>query len=475
MSDPVPQHGFRDSVAHMVEHAMSLLDVPEGTTDALKACSSVVQVSFPVRLGDRIEVFTGWRAVHSAHRLPVKGGLRFSPDMDQDHAEALAALMTYKCALLDVPFGGSKGGLRIDPRQYDEASLERITRRFARELIRRGYISPAENVPAPDMGTSQREMAWILDSYKDLHPEDLNHVACVTGKPLELGGIPGRLEATGRGVKYALDAFFSDPDAAREAGLAGRLSDQRIVIQGLGNVGYHLASLLQQKDAPRIVAIIERDGALFDEAGLDVAAVHDYMQRTGGVEGFPGVGFERDGARMLEADCDVLIPAALEGVVHAGNAERIQARLVVEAANGPCTWEADQILGSRGITILPDVYVNAGGVVVSYFEWIRNIGHIRLGRLQRRHEATRGQHVISAIEMMTNRSAPDWLRESLTRGTKEIDLVRSALDDSMRLAFQEIRETKEIEGNDKPMDYRTAAYLIALRKVMRARSDLLSF
>ena len=196
------------------------------------------------------------------------------------------------------------------------------------------------------------------------------------------------------------------------------------------------------------------------------------MQRTGGVEGFPGVGFERDGARMLEADCDVLIPAALEGVVHAGNAERIQARLVVEAANGPCTWEADRILVSRGITILPDVFVNAGGVVVSYFEWIRNIGHIRLGRLHRRHEATRGQHVISAIEMMTNRSAPDWLRESLTRGTQEIDLVRSALDDSMRLAFQEIRETREIEGNDVPMDYRTAAYLIALRKVIRARMDL---
>ncbi len=475
MSDIQITKGFQDSVARMVDHALEMLRLPDGTGEALKACSSVVQVSFPVRIADRLEVFTGWRAVHSAHRLPVKGGLRFSPDMNQDHAEALAALMTYKCALVDVPFGGSKGGLRIDPRQYDTAALERITRRFARELIRRGYISPAENVPAPDMGTSQREMAWILDSYRDLHPEDLNHIACVTGKPLELGGIPGRLEATGRGVKYALDAFFSEPAAVREAGLTGKLCDQRIVIQGLGNVGYHLASLLQAKDSPRIIAIIERDGALLDEQGLDITAVHDYMQRTGGVEGFPGVRFERNGAQVLEAECEVLIPAAMEGVIHDGNAERVQAKLVVEAANGPCTWDADRILQSRGITILPDIFVNAGGVVVSYFEWIRNIAHVRLGRLQRRHESTRGQHVVSAIEMMTNRSAPDWLRESLTRGTDEIDLVRSALDDSMRLAFQEIRETREIESNHAPLDYRTAAYLIALRKVLRARMDLATF
>jgi glutamate dehydrogenase (NAD(P)+) len=463
---------FQDSVARMVDHALSLIDLPEGAQEALKSCASVVQVSFPVRFGDRIEVFTGWRAVHSAHRLPVKGGLRFSPDMNQDHAEALAALMTYKCAVVDVPFGGSKGGLRIDPRRYDEPTLERITRRFARELIRRGYISPAENVPAPDLGTSQREMAWILDTYRDLHPEDLNHVACVTGKPIELGGIPGRLEATGRGVKYALDAFFNEPEAVREAGLQGKLSNQRVIIQGLGNVGYHLGSLLQQKDGPCIIGIVEHDGALYQEDGLDVADVHAYMQRTGGVEGFPGVEFRRDGAQLLEADCDVLIPAALEGVIHAGNAERIQARLVVEAANGPCTWEADEILRARGITILPDIFVNAGGVVVSYFEWLRNIAHVRMGRLQRLHEATRGQHVISAIEMMTNRSVPDWLRESLTRGTQEIDLVRFALDDTMRLAFQAIRETREVEGNAAPMDYRTAAYLIALRKVIRARMDL---
>ena len=472
MAEATVTESFQDSVARMVDHALSLIDLPEGAGEALKSCASVVQVSFPVRLGSRFEVFTGWRALHSAHRLPAKGGLRFSPDMDQDHAEALAALMTYKCAVVDVPFGGSKGGLRIDPRQYDESDLERITRRFARELIRRGYISPAENVPAPDLGTSQREMAWILDTYKDLHPEDLNHIACVTGKPIELGGIPGRLEATGRGVKNALDAFFSDPEAVRAAGLQGKLGDQRIILQGLGNVGHHLALLLQQKDGPRLIGIIEHDGALYSETGLDAASVRAYMQRTGGVEGFPGVEFVRDGARLLEADCDVLIPAAREGVIHAENAQRIQARLVVEAANGPCTWSADQILRARGTTILPDIFVNAGGVVVSYFEWLRNIAHVRLGRLQRRHEATRGQHVISAIEMMTNRNVPDWLRESLTRGTREIDLVRSALDDTMRLAFQEIRETMEVEGNGEAMDYRTAAYLIALRKVIRARMDL---
>ncbi|WP_026280394.1 Glu/Leu/Phe/Val dehydrogenase [Thioalkalivibrio sp. ALE28] len=472
MSESEVPETFLDSVSHMVDRAMAYLELPEGAREALKSCDSVIQVSFPIRFRDRIEVFKGWRAVHSAHRLPSKGGLRFSPTMDQQHAEALAALMTYKCAIVDIPFGGSKGGLRIDPQKYDEWEMERITRRFAHELIQRDYISPAQNVPAPDVGTSQREMAWIMETYRERHPEDLDHAASVTGKPVELGGIVGRLEATGRGVQYALQAFFREGLAAREAGFEGGLSEQRIIIQGFGNVGYYAARFLQQDDHVKIVGVIKSDGGVYCEDGIDVEALHDYVRRSGTMEGFAGVEFERDGNRILERECDILIPAALEGAIHRGNADRIQARLIAEAANGPCTWEADQALRARGITILPDVYVNAGGVVVSYFEWVRNLSHMRFGRLERRYDQSQGQHIVTAIEMMTNESIPEWIRDAVVRGAEEIDLVRSGLEDTMREAFREMHEVREVESNGEVLDYRTAAYLIALRKIIRARSDL---
>ncbi len=472
MSEEALPETFLSSVSHMVDRAMRYLELPDGARHALKACDSVIQVSFPISFRDRVEVFTGWRAVHSAHRLPVKGGLRYAPTMDQEHAEALAALMTFKCALVDIPFGGSKGGLRIDPRQYNPWEMERITRRFARELIQRGYISPAQNVPAPDVGTSQREMAWIMETYRDHHPEDVNHIAATTGKPVEMGGMRGRLEATGRGVQYALQAFFRETQAAREAGLQGNLGDQRIIIQGFGNVGSHAARFLHEDDHAKIVGIINVDGGIYDPNGLDVHAVEEYLRRSGSLEGYPGVRFERHGNVLLEEECDILIPAALEGAIHRENAPNIQARLVVEAANGPCTFEADRILQDRGITILPDVYVNAGGVVVSYFEWVRNLSHMRFGRMERRYDQSQGQHIVTAIEMMTNQSAPEWLRESIVRGAEEIDLVRSGLDDTMREAFREMHEVREVESNGHVLDYRTAAYLIALRKIVRARSDL---
>ncbi|OOC48416.1 Glu/Leu/Phe/Val family dehydrogenase [Thioalkalivibrio versutus] len=472
MSESEVPETFRDSVSHMVDRAMSYLDLPEGAREAVKTCDSVIQVSFPIRFRDRIEVFKGWRAVHSAHRLPAKGGLRFSPTMDQDHAEALAALMTYKCAIVDIPFGGSKGGLRIDPQKYNEWEMERITRRFAHELIQRDYISPAQNVPAPDVGTSQREMAWIMETYRDRHPEDLDHAASVTGKPVELGGMVGRLEATGRGVQYALQAFFREGSAAREAGFEGGLGDRRIIIQGFGNVGYYAARFLQEDDHAKIVGVIKSDGGVYSEDGIDIEALHDYVRRSGTMEGFAGVEFVRDGNRIMERECDILIPAALEGAIHRDNVDQIQARLIAEAANGPCTWEADQALRERGVPILPDVYVNAGGVIVSYFEWVRNLSHMRFGRLERRYDQAQGQHIVSAIEMMTNESVPEWIRDAVVRGAEEIDLVRSGLDDAMREAFREMHEVREMESNGEVLDYRTAAYLIALRKIIRARSDL---
>lgn len=367
---------------------------------------------------------------------PVKGGIRYSLGVNQDEVEALAALMTYKCALVEAPFGGSKGGLCIDPREYDEHELELITRRFAYELIKRDMINPAQNVPAPDMGTGEREMAWIADQYKRMNTTDINGVACVTGKPTHAGGIQGRTEATGRGVQYALHAFFHDAQGMQKAGLTGKLKDKRIVVQGLGNVGYHAAKFLSEEDGAKITAIIERDGALQDDAGLNVEAVHNWIVKHGTITGYPDAGLVEDGASLLEKECDILIPAALEGVINLNNAARVKAALIVEAANGPVTAGADDILRAKGIVIIPDMYANAGGVTVSYFEWVKNLSHIRFGRMQRRQEESRHQLVVDELERLSADSGVGWqlspnFKEKYLRGAGELELVRSGLDDTM--------------------------------------------
>jgi len=462
---------FSASVNKMADRAFRTLNIEPGVADAIKACSSVLQVRFPVNIRDRIEVFTGWRAVHSTHRLPAKGGIRYAPIVDQDEIEALAALMTYKCAIVDVPFGGSKGGLCIDPKLYDRHEMQLITRRFARELVRKGFLSPSTNVPAPDVGTGEREMAWIADTYKHLEPEDINYQACVTGKPVHHGGIRGRVEATGRGVVYAIREFFRHAPAVKQAGLSGGLGDKRIVVQGLGNVGYHAARLLEEEDNARIVAIIERDGVLLNDAGINVERVRQHMNETKGrLEGYPDATFSENGMAALELQCDVLIPAALEAQITRDNAEKIQANLIVEAANGPITFAADEILRKRGITILPDAYVNAGGVTVSYFEWIRNLSHIRFGRMERRFDEMRGQHMITAMESLTGEKIPEWMCKEIVRGADEFDLVRSGLDDTMRLGYQEMHEA--LEQYKLGTDYRTAAYVIAINKIARSYLDI---
>lgn len=461
---------FRNSVDQMVDHAATFLDLEPGVAEAIKACTSVLQVTFPVKIDDRVEIFTGWRAVHSIHRLPSKGGIRFADAVDQNEVEALAALMTYKCALVDVPFGGSKGGLHIDPSKYNRDELQKITRRFALEMAKKGFLNPATNVPAPDVGTGQREMSWIADTYKHLHPEDINAIACVTGKPVEHGGIQGRIEATGRGVQYVLREFFRNPEAVKAAGLEPGLENQRIIIQGLGNVGYHTAKFFSEEDDARIIAVIERNGAVFSEDGLNIEELHRCKLESGHLCNIKNTTYLDGGPESLELECDILIPAATEGVIHTGNADRIKAKMIVEAANGPVTAEADTILQKRGVTILPDALVNAGGVVVSYFEWIKNIHHIRFGRMERRLDATRGQSIVRALEEMTDHVAPDWVRAGLTRGAAELDIVRSGLDDSMRTAMQDIFRARERDPRIK--DYRTAAYVIALTKLARSYKDI---
>jgi glutamate dehydrogenase (NAD(P)+) len=454
---------FRESVDKMVHRAMQYLQLPMGLPSEIIACDSVIKVQFPVKLSDgKYHILTGWRAVHSDHRLPVKGGIRYSLGVNQDEVEALAALMTYKCAIVNVPYGGSKGGVKIDPRQYSEYELERITRRFARELISKGYLSPSENVPAPDMGTGEREMSWIADVYKSLRPNDVNYLASATGKPIANGGIHGRTEATGRGIQYVMREFFRHPDDVAKTGLDGGLDGKIVVIQGLGNVGYHAAKFISEEDNVKIICVIERDGAVINENGINIQNLYDYIRENRGVKGFPDARYEENGNACLEMECDILIPAALEGQITADNAPNIKTKLIVEAANGPITFHGDEILRERGIMVMPDAYVNAGGVTVSYFEWIKNLSHIRFGRMQRRLDEFRGERIIQALEEMTGKPVPQNLKHDITQGADELALVRSGLDDTMRLAYQEVRQVAEEKNIE---DFRTASYVVALQKI----------
>ena len=467
MSAP-QEMSFRESVDMMFNRAVALMDLPPGLEEKIRVCNATYTVRFGVRLRGKIQTFTGYRSVHSEHMEPVKGGIRFSMGVNQDEVEALAALMTYKCSLVEAPFGGSKGGLCIDPRQYDDHELELITRRFAYELIKRDLINPSQNVPAPDMGTGEREMAWIADQYARMNTTDINAKACVTGKPLNAGGIAGRVEATGRGVQYALREFFRDESGMQKAGLTGGLEGKRGVVQGLGNVGYHATKFLSEEDGCKIIGIIERDGALVDADGLNVDAVQQWISKHGGVAGYPDASFIEDGAKVLEEECDILIPAALEGVINITNADRIKAPLIIEAANGPVTAGGDEILRDKGTVIIPDMYANAGGVTVSYFEWVKNLSHIRFGRMQRRQEESRHQLVVDELERLSSDSGIGWelspnFKDRYLRGADELELVRSGLDDTMRIAYQSMREVWH--GRDDVKDLRTAAYLVSIEKV----------
>lgn len=461
---------FLKSVDLMVDRAINTLDLPEGLGAQIKACNSVCQVQFPVKINNKIEIFKGWRAVHSEHRLPAKGGVRYSPDVNEEEVVALAALMTYKCAVVDVPFGGSKGALIIDPSKYNTEQLEKITRRYVRELAKRGYISPSTNVPAPDIGTGAREMAWIADTYKHLYPNDINHIAVVTGKPVTQGGIRGRKEATGRGIQFVLREFFRHKDDVRKANMDGDIDSKKVVIQGLGNVGYHASKFLQEEDNALVIAVIERDGALLNEKGLNIANLKEFICKNGGVKGFLDGKFIENGISVLELPCDILILAALESQITSNNADRIQASLIVEGANGPVTYTADEQLRKKGIIILPDIYVNAGGVTASYFEWIKNLSHIRFGRLERRFDEFKGQKIVEVLEAMFDKKIPQDKREELMTAAKEIDLVRSGLDETMRSAFQEMREIKE--SRKEISDFRTSAYVVAIQKIAKSHMEM---
>ena len=452
---------FQKNVNLHVDNSAKLLNFSDDLLEHIKSIHSLIKVNVGVELDGKIHNFTGWRAVHSEHILPSKGGMRYSESVDQDDTEALASLMTYKCAIVNIPFGGSKGGLKINPKNYTLQQLRTITKAFTTKLINKGFVSPALNVPAPDVGTSEREMEWIMETYKSLRPDDINYRGCVTGKPLHSGGIAGRTEATGRGIEEAIREIFRHPDIIKESGLKNELKDNKIIIQGFGNVGSNLAKHLYNRDNAKIIAIGERDGYLFNENGIDINALNEFYQTNKKIDD-PKLGvFKNKPNEILELPCDILIPAALENVITMKNVNNIQCKLVIEAANGPISFEADQKLYEKGIIVIPDIYVNAGGVVVSYFEWVKNISHIRFGRVEKRFQEQKILEVIDLIDKKTNTKTDYDTIKNILHGADEEDLAFSGLEDSMRNAFVEIYNTKKKINKS----FRESTYYIALKKL----------
>ncbi len=451
------------------DRAAKLTQYEPGLLEQIKSCNSVYHFSFPLKRDDgSIEVIHAWRAEHSHHKLPVKGGIRYAMTVNEDEVMALAALMTYKCAIVDVPFGGAKGGVKISKHKYSQAELERITRRYTYELVRKHFIGPGEDVPAPDYGTGPQEMAWIVDTYTALTNNLLDAMGCVTGKPVTQGGIRGRTEATGRGVFFGIREACSITEDMQKLGLPTGLEGKTVVVQGLGNVGYHAAKFLQEGGA-RLVGLLEYEGGIYNPDGLDLEAVMQHRRETGKILGFPGAK-DVPNPKGLELPCDILVPAALENQITEQNMARIQAKIIAEAANGPVTSAANEYLREKGVLIIPDIYLNAGGVTVSYFEWLKNLSHVRFGRMQKRFEEKAQRQILSAIEKLTNRKLNEEEVEQLAHGPNEEDLVNSGLEDTMVNSYHELREI--MRRHQDRIDLRTAAFVDAIHKVARSYMEL---
>lgn len=454
---------FYESVNLNFDKAALHSDLPKGLLEQIKVCNAVYQMRFPVKIGNQIKVIEAYRVQHSHHRLPTKGGIRYSSHVDQDEVMALAALMTYKCAIVDVPFGGAKGGVKISPFKYTERQLESITRRYTTELIRKNFIGPGIDVPAPDYGTGSREMAWILDTYLTFKNGELDFAGCVTGKPVGQNGIRGRVEATGRGVYYGLREAVSYQDDMKKLGLGVGMAGKTMVIQGLGNVGSHAGLISQKEGDVKIIGVAEYEGSIYSEKGIDVEKLLKFRRETGSIIGFPGSTTLPNRDSALELECDILVPAALENVITKDNAHKIKAKIIGEAANGPISFEGEGILLKKGILIIPDMYINAGGVTVSYFEWLKNLSHMRFGRIEKRFNQNTYKSLVGVIEKLTGKSIGEKERRFVTRGADEVDLVRSGLEETMVEAYNQIRVVSKRRKRIK--DLRTAAFVSALNKV----------
>jgi len=415
-------------------------------------------VSFPFRRDDyqTVDTLVGYRVQHLLTMGPTKGGIRYAADVNLGEVTALAIWMTWKCSLMNLPFGGAKGGVCIDPGTLSKSELQRITRRYTSEIIE--VIGPDRDIPAPDLGTDEQVMSWIMDTYSQQKGHAIPGV--VTGKPIELGGSLGRAEATGRGVLACV------VEACRHLSLP--LEGARVVVQGYGNVGGAAARIAKSLGA-RVIAVSDAKGGIVDTNGLDLAKVDAWVREHRFLTGFPGADAV-DNAEILELPCEILIPAAVQNQITERNAGRIACRVLAEGANGPTTLEADAILDERGIFVVPDILANAGGVTVSYFEWLKNLSHVRFGRMGKKFEEMTARGMVSALESATGKPLSEAQRSLLIRGADEEDLVNSGLEETMSSALGQIREVHR--QNPKIPDMRTAAFVCAIEKIGQSYLEL---
>ena len=464
------EYSFFKSVGKSFDKAAQFTNWDAGILEQIKACNSVYRMNFPIKRDNgSIEVMEAYRVQHSQHKSPCKGGIRFSDEVNQDEVMALAALMTYKCAIVNVPFGGGKGGIKINPRNYSVYELEKITRRYTSELVKKNFIGPGIDVPAPDYGTGEREMAWIVDTYASLKPGEIDAAGCVTGKPITQGGVRGRKEATGLGVFFGIREVCNMPDIMKRQGLTLGVVGKKVVVQGLGNVGYHSAKFFREHGAI-VVGLAEYEGAIYNVEGLNEEAVFQHRKMTGSILNFPGATNLAKNTDALELECDILIPAALENVINGENAPRVKAKIIGEAANGPCTPEADEVFIRKGILCVPDMYLNAGGVTVSYFEWLKNLSHVRYGRMEKRFSENMNAHILGQIEELSGKQVSEKEKQFIMHGADEVDLVHSGLEETMIAATREIMEIWI--NNPAIPDMRTAAYVSAINKVANSYAEL---
>jgi glutamate dehydrogenase (NAD(P)+) len=463
------EYKFFEAVEKSFDKAAQFTTWDPGLLEQIKQCNSVYRINFPVKIGDKIEVIKAYRVQHSQHKLPSKGGIRFSLSVNLDEVMALSALMTYKCAIVNVPFGGAKGGISIDPKKYTPYELEKITRRYTSELIKKNFIGPGTDVPAPDYGTGEREMAWILDTYMSMRPGEVDALACVTGKPVTQGGVRGRREATGLGVFYGIREVCRMKNEMDRLGLKMGIEGKSVIVQGLGNVGYHAAKYFREGGA-KVIALAEYEGAIMNQDGLNEEEVFQHRKKTGSILNFPGATNIAHSPDALELPCDILIPAALENVINGENAPRIKAKIIGEAANGPLTPEADDVFAKKGTLVVPDMYLNAGGVTVSYFEWLKNLSHVRYGRMEKRFSENVNASIIQQIEKTTGKEIEKKDRDFIMHGADEVDLVYSGLEETMIAATNEIMNCWK--SNPKIPDMRTAAYIVAINKVATSYAEL---
>ncbi len=465
-----PQPNFYQSVQKYFNKAAIHTELPDGLLRQINEVNATYRMIFPVEIDGEVRVIEAYRVQHSHHRLPTKGGIRYSRHVNQDEVMALATLMTYKCAIVDVPFGGAKGGVKINPWEYQdqdkrELFLEKVTRRYTTELVRRNFIGPAIDVPAPDYGTRSREMAWIYDTYRTFRGEDIDAAGCVTGKPVHQNGIRGREEATGRGVFYGIREACNNAEDMKRLGLETGIEGKTMVIQGLGNVGAYTAQISQDEGGVRIVGVAEVEGAIYNKKGIDIHDLLRHRKETGTILNYPGVKAygKSDRRSVMEFECDILVPAALENQITIDNAHKIKAKIIAEAANGPTTFQAEEVLIKKNCLVIPDVFLNAGGVTVSYFEWLKNLSHMRFGRMEKRFNQTTYENLVGLVERLTNHTIGDKERSILVRGGDEIDLVRSGLEETMITAYNQCREIMR----EKPEinDLRTAAFYNAITKI----------